>query len=68
LLFSASKGQPLWFVVNSEPIAEEIVRTLVGSLCLILAVPITTAFAASFYSDYKVKSVGLPDEMHHHRH
>jgi uncharacterized membrane protein len=46
LLFSLNKGQPLWTVFNNEMIAEEIVRTLVGSACLILAVPITTALAA----------------------
>ena len=33
-------------IVNMEPIATEIVRTLVGSIGLILAVPLTTAIAA----------------------
>ena len=66
LLFSLNKTQPLWFIINSEVIAEEIVRTLVGSICLILAVPITTAIAASFYSDYKVHAEGMPEELHHH--
>jgi len=37
---------PLWLAVNGEPIAEEIVRTLVGSFALIAAVPITTLLAA----------------------
>jgi uncharacterized membrane protein len=32
--------------VNSEFVAEEIVRTLVGSSALVLAVPITTLLAA----------------------
>jgi len=49
LLFRASNDQPLWFIVNSEPIAEEIVRTLVGSLCLVVAVPITTFLAALWF-------------------
>jgi len=53
LLFAVNKIQPLWFIVNSESIAEEIVRTLVGSVCLILAVPITTALAALFYGRRK---------------
>ena len=41
-------GNPLPFteVVNYEIIADEIVRTLVGSIGLVLAVPITTIIAA----------------------
>jgi uncharacterized membrane protein len=38
--------QPLWAILNSEMIVEEIVRTLAGSIGLILAVPITTFLAA----------------------
>ncbi len=38
--------QPLWFIINSELIMEEIVRTLAGGIGLILAVPLTTIFAA----------------------
>ncbi len=69
LLFSANKGQPLWFIVNSGTIAEEIVRTLVGSICLILAVPVTTALAASLYSERPPKPEADADagsHVHHH--
>lgn len=45
LLFTQT-DQPLWVIVNSEFVAEEIVRTLVGSIALMLAVPITTLLAA----------------------
>jgi len=38
--------EPLWRRINREPIAEEIVRTLVGSMGLILAAPITTLIAS----------------------
>jgi uncharacterized membrane protein len=38
--------EPLWRRINREPIAEEIVRTLVGSVGLILAVPITGLIAS----------------------
>lgn len=48
LLFFMYKEQPFWFILNSEIIAEEIVRTLVGSGALILAVPIATALAARY--------------------
>lgn len=40
---------PLWAFLNNESVAEEIVRTAVGSSALILAVPIATAFAAWYF-------------------
>ena len=46
LLFVVNNTQPLWVILNSEFVAEEIVRTLVGSSALILAVPISTSLAA----------------------
>jgi uncharacterized membrane protein len=45
LLFVLSE-QSLGTVANSEEVAIEIVRTLVGSIGLVLAVPITTSLAA----------------------
>ncbi len=50
LLFLYSH-QPYGIVVNHEIIADEIVRTLVGSIGLIVSVPITTALAA-FVASY----------------
>jgi uncharacterized membrane protein len=50
LLYGIQKSQPLWMTINSNFIAEEIVRTLVGSLTLVIAVPLTTMLAAFFYS------------------
>ncbi|HEX9503685.1 MAG TPA: YibE/F family protein [Patescibacteria group bacterium] len=50
LLFTSSGNAPVWVTLNSELISEEIVRTLVGSITLILAVPITTILAAYFFS------------------
>lgn len=41
-------SQPLWVMLNSEVIMEEVIRTLAGSLGLVLAVPITTILAAFF--------------------
>lgn len=41
ILFTLS-GQPLGFVASSETVAVEIVRTLVGSIGLVAAVPMTT--------------------------
>lgn len=48
LLFSLGGNIPFWLTFNSEFIVEEIVRTLVGSSALILAVPISTFLAANF--------------------
>jgi uncharacterized membrane protein len=47
LLFSLAKGD-YGYLVNFSFIAEEIVRTLVGSLGLIAAVPLTTVIAIFF--------------------
>jgi len=46
-------------------LAEEIVRTVVGSVCLIIAVPLTTAIAAAYWGSHEAKE-GLPESMHHH--
>lgn len=51
-----TNAQPWWVIFNSEVIAEEIVRTLAGSLGLVLAVPITTLLAAFFAkNEIKIK-------------
>ena len=48
VLFTLSGSQPLWVILNGELVAEEVVRTLVGSIAIILAVPISTFLAAYF--------------------
>lgn len=53
LLYGSQKFQPLWIIINSNFIAEEIVRTLVGSAVLVVAIPLTTFLAANFYSNKK---------------
>lgn len=40
---------PVWAFLNTESVAEEIVRTAVGSGALILAVPIATGLAAAYF-------------------
>lgn len=39
---------PLWTILNSEMIAEEVVRTLAGSIGLVAAVPLTTLLAGVY--------------------
>jgi uncharacterized membrane protein len=45
---AAAQNLPLWLTLNSELVMEEIVRSLVGSIALILAVPIATLIASIF--------------------
>jgi uncharacterized membrane protein len=71
-MFSLGGGD-LGYLVNFSFVAEEIVRTLVGSLGLVAAVPLTTAIAAGI----ALRSEGLgkweqalgpvgSGEAHHH--
>jgi uncharacterized membrane protein len=55
ILFSIKSGPWLsWaHIVNHEIIATEIIRTLIGSIGLLLAVPIATFLAVRFLSDTK---------------
>ena len=57
LLFSVNTNQPAWVLLNSEYVAEEIVRTLVGSISLVLAVPLTTAISAYYFSRKKKEPI-----------
>jgi uncharacterized membrane protein len=74
LLFSLGQGN-YGFLLNTEMVAEEILRTLVGSLGLVAAVPITTAIAISLalYGDrlgglraYLGERTGSDEHGHHH--
>lgn len=46
LLFSLPDNPPLWVIINSESITEELLRGLIGGSALMLAVPVSTALAA----------------------
>lgn len=62
LLFSNSE-YPWRLIISQELFSTEIVRTLVGSIGLVLTVPITTFLAVYFLKDYKGKSA-----LSHHSH
>ena len=51
LLFFVLADQSIGTVLNSEVVAVEVVRTLVGSIGLVAAVPLTTWMAAVFASE-----------------
>ncbi len=63
LLLFAIYPQPFGQVVNREFIAEEVVRTLVGSLGLIASVPITTFLASVIF---RGAADGAAAHAHHH--
>jgi len=60
LMFSLGRGD-YGYIINFSFIAEEIVRTLVGSLGLVAAVPITTAIAIFFAQ--KAESLGKWEQV-----
>lgn len=62
LLLFMDHSQTLMQTVNLEFIAEEIIRTLVGSIALILAVPVTSVLAALIINK------GDSEEGHAHKH
>lgn len=64
LLFFYSAGADLMLNMNREIFATEIVRTLVGSIGLVLAVPITTAVSVWFI----LRSSGVGTVAHGHAH
>lgn len=57
LLLFVNNPHPFSEVINYEIIADEIVRTLVGSIGLILAVPITTYIAVNSYGKQLTASI-----------
>ena len=65
LLYSYSES-PISILINQEILAAEILRIIVGSIGLVLAVPFTTAMAAWYFKD---KYVDPNDDMgHSHSH
>ncbi len=53
LILLASSNRPFWVSLNSEFLAEEVVRTLVGSMTLMIAIPIATYVGAHYYAKSK---------------
>lgn len=62
LLFEGTSA-PLGYLINAEVLSTEILRILVGSIGLILAVPITTLLSVYILSTY-----GVPKTAHHSHH
>lgn len=59
ILLYAHGASPIIEVINQEVIAAEILRIVVGSIGLILAVPLTTAMAAWYFKDKIITEEGI---------
>ena len=65
ILFYSETNSPLWQTLNQEVVAVELLRIIVGSIGLIMAVPATTAVAAWFFHS---REVDEEDDSSHHGH
>jgi uncharacterized membrane protein len=68
LLYINSSNIPIWVTLNSEFIGQELIRTLSGSIAIILAVPITSLIAAKVFDKYVHKPRSQTEHTHHHGH
>lgn len=66
ILLYAQSDTGVWSLLNQEIIAAEILRIIVGSIGLVLAVPFTTAAAAWWWHDRHVDASDVPEHGHHH--
>lgn len=66
ILLLARTDAEFGLLVNQEMVAAEIVRIIVGSIGLILAVPLTTLVAAWWYSTHSVGDLSGGHGHHHH--
>jgi uncharacterized membrane protein len=52
---------PIWTLVTSSALAEEVIRTMVGAIALVLAVPVTTAAGAFFATAADTQAGAAPE-------
>lgn len=68
VLLFARADSDLWLTLNQEVVAAEFVRIIVGSIGLILAVPLTTLLAAWWFSNHEVDETDITSSHSHHHH
>lgn len=66
LLFSLPDNPPLWVIINSESVTEELLRGLIGGSALMLAVPVSTALAAWAFGKGWIKIREEKGHIHSH--
>jgi uncharacterized membrane protein len=57
LMIFIDNPYPVWYIVNQEIVAEEIIRMLIGSVGLIFAAPLTTLLAVAAVKKQQVLSL-----------
>jgi len=62
LLLFELYSRPVGITLTSSALSEEIIRTLVGGIALVLAVPVTTAVGAFFATASGTETTSLSDE------
>jgi uncharacterized membrane protein len=67
LLYAQSQA-PFMDILNQEVVAAELVRIIVGSMGLVLAVPFTTIVAAYYFSRHEIDNDLSSSHSHHHHH
>lgn len=68
ILFLSYSEASVMILLNQEIVAAEILRIIVGSIGLLLAVPLTTAMAAWYFKDRVVNDCDVCDHGHSHSH
>ena len=66
ILLYAKTESNLWLALNNEVVSVELVRIIVGSIGLVLAVPATTAVAAWYYNHRTIDVHETENYNHHH--
>lgn len=66
LLFSLPDNPPLWVILNSESVTEELLRALIGGSALMLAVPVSTMLAAWAFGKGWIKIKEEKGHIHTH--
>jgi len=66
LLIAQDSSYGIAYAINNEIFATEIVRILIGSIGLILAVPITTLLASYMLAGHATSNKSTTEHVHHH--
>lgn len=66
IMLYAKSDSSWWQTLNQEVVASEIIRIIIGSIGLVLAVPLTTLVAAWYWNEREVDE--NDDVGHHHHH
>ena len=68
VMFYSRANADFWQSINQEVIAAEILRIIIGSIGLILAVPFTTLVASWYFGNREVSADSVTGHAHHHHH